>query len=183
MCGNVLRRRINNTPLEGELTTPLQKASYQHPFRRRVNNMPSRGELTTCLHEANRLEFGKYNTRLKTDIKPKEATFQVVLDAVALTPFYQAFLICPKIPRQEFKDLPLKHDFLSFIKDLGHSGDIIYLTDVQFRRTSLTGFLAQSIRSSNAIALDSPYLLVLITRTSQSRQHGKSESDSYYLSD
>nr|GEX52424.1 hypothetical protein [Tanacetum cinerariifolium] len=40
------------------------------------------------------------------------------------------------------------------------------------RRTSLTGFPAQSIRSSNAIALDSPYLLVLITRTSQSRQHG-----------
>nr|GEV13969.1 hypothetical protein [Tanacetum cinerariifolium] len=40
-----------------------------------------------------------------------------------------------------------------------------------FRRTSLTGFLAQSIRSSNAIALDSPYLLVLITGTSQSTQH------------
>ncbi|GJR81480.1 hypothetical protein Tco_0152265 [Tanacetum coccineum] len=48
---------------------------------------------------------------------------------------------------------------------------------VQFRRTSLTGFPAQSIRSSNAIALDSPYLLVLITGTSQSRHHGKSESD------
>ncbi|GKA14605.1 hypothetical protein Tco_0694251 [Tanacetum coccineum] len=42
---------------------------------------------------------------------------------------------------------------------------------------------SQSIRSSNAIALDSQYLLVLITGTSQSRQHGKSESDSYYLSD
>ncbi|GKB15416.1 RNA-directed DNA polymerase, eukaryota [Tanacetum coccineum] len=52
---------------------------------------------------------------------------------------------------------------------------------VQFRRTSLTGFPAQSIRSSNVIPLDSPYLLVLITGTSQSRQHGKSESDSYYL--
>ncbi|GJZ54973.1 hypothetical protein Tco_0610166 [Tanacetum coccineum] len=56
-------------------------------------------------------------------------------------------------------------------------------TPVQFSRTSLTRFLAQRIRSSNAIALDSPYLLVLITGTSQSRQHGKSESDSYYLSD
>nr|GEU75610.1 hypothetical protein [Tanacetum cinerariifolium] len=40
-----------------------------------------------------------------------------------------------------------------------------------FGRTSLTGFPAQSIRSSNAIALDSPYLLVLVTGTSQSRQH------------
>ncbi|GJW26532.1 hypothetical protein Tco_0040343 [Tanacetum coccineum] len=113
--------------------------------------------------------------RLKTDTKPKDATFQVVLDALALTPFYQAFLItaevpaiymkefwaivsvhkssirfrinkkkfsldveifreilqiCPKIPGQEFEDLPLEHDILSFIRDLGHSRDIIYLIDV-----------------------------------------------------
>nr|GEW89268.1 retrovirus-related Pol polyprotein from transposon TNT 1-94 [Tanacetum cinerariifolium] len=40
-----------------------------------------------------RLEFGKYNMRLKTDIKPKEATFQVVLYAFALTPLYRSFLI------------------------------------------------------------------------------------------
>ncbi|GJU52309.1 hypothetical protein Tco_1226023 [Tanacetum coccineum] len=55
--------------------------------------------------------------------------------------------------------------------------------EVQFRRTSLTGFPAQSVRSSNVDALDSPYLLVLNTGTSQSRQHNMSESDSYYLSD
>ncbi|GKA47509.1 hypothetical protein Tco_0740392 [Tanacetum coccineum] len=42
---------------------------------------------------------------------------------------------------------------------------------IQFKRISLTGFPAQSVRSSNAIALDSLYLLVLITRASQSRQH------------
>ncbi|GJX69911.1 NADH dehydrogenase subunit 1 [Tanacetum coccineum] len=54
---------------------------------------------------------------------------------------------------------------------------------VQFGRTSLTGFPAQSVRSSNAYALDSLYLLVLNTKTSQSRQHDMSESDSYYLSD
>ncbi|GKD42382.1 hypothetical protein Tco_1267027, partial [Tanacetum coccineum] len=54
---------------------------------------------------------------------------------------------------------------------------------VQLRRTSLTGFPAQSVRSSNADALDSPYLLVLNIETSQSRQHDMSESDSYYLSD
>ncbi|GJT61999.1 retrovirus-related pol polyprotein from transposon TNT 1-94 [Tanacetum coccineum] len=81
-----------------------------------------------------RLEFWKYNMRLKTDIKLKEDTFQVVLDALALTPFCQAFLItaeiCPKIPGQEFEDLLLKHDILPFIKDLGHSRDIICLSDV-----------------------------------------------------
>ncbi|GJW87742.1 putative reverse transcriptase domain-containing protein [Tanacetum coccineum] len=47
----------------------------------------------------------------------------------------------------------------------------IPIIKVQFRGTSLIGFPAQSIRSSNAIALDSPYLLVLITGMSQSRQH------------
>ncbi|GJZ79765.1 hypothetical protein Tco_0644602, partial [Tanacetum coccineum] len=51
------------------------------------------------------------------------------------------------------------------------------------RRISLTGFLARCIESSNVDALDSPYLLVLIIETSQSRHHDKSESDSYHLSD
>ncbi|GKE39497.1 hypothetical protein Tco_1462902, partial [Tanacetum coccineum] len=89
-----------------------------------------------------RLEFEKCNIRLKTDIKPKEATFQVVLDALALTPFYQAFLITTDVPAiymQEFwatvsvikfEDLPLEQDILSFIRDLRHTGDITYLTDV-----------------------------------------------------
>nr|GEV46032.1 copia protein [Tanacetum cinerariifolium] len=90
---------------------------------------------------ANRLEFGKCNMRLKTDIKPKEATFQVVFDSLALTPFYQAFLItaeiCPKIPRQQFEDLLQEHDILSFISDLGHPGDIIYLTDGMFYKKNI----------------------------------------------
>nr|GFA49042.1 hypothetical protein [Tanacetum cinerariifolium] len=51
------------------------------------------------------LELGKCNMRLDTNIKPKEATFQVVQDALALTPFYQAFLITAEVPAiymQEF---------------------------------------------------------------------------------
>ncbi|GJV60071.1 hypothetical protein Tco_1466171 [Tanacetum coccineum] len=47
---------------------------------------------------ADHLEFGKCNMRLKTDINLKEATFQVVLDALALTPFYRAFLITTDVP-------------------------------------------------------------------------------------
>nr|GEY36354.1 RNA-directed DNA polymerase, eukaryota, reverse transcriptase zinc-binding domain protein [Tanacetum cinerariifolium] len=42
---------------------------------------------------------------------------------------------------------------------------------INLRRTSVTGFPAQSISSSNTIALDSPNLLVLNTGASQSRQH------------
>ncbi|GJX80764.1 hypothetical protein Tco_0328913 [Tanacetum coccineum] len=137
---------------------------------------------------ADRLEFGKCNMRLKTDIKPKEATFQVVLDALALSAqvFYHAFLdhcqnflpyfaiymqefwatvsvhksstrfminkkkvsldveifreilqFCPKILGQKFEDLPLEHDILSFIRDLGHSGDIIYLFDDMFYKKNI----------------------------------------------
>ncbi|GJR39783.1 hypothetical protein Tco_1215467 [Tanacetum coccineum] len=74
-----------------------------------------------------RLEFGKCNMRLKTDIKPKEATFQVVLDALALTLFYRAFLITTNVPAiymQEFWAMVSVH------RDLGHTGDITYLTDV-----------------------------------------------------
>ncbi|GKC03607.1 hypothetical protein Tco_0995217, partial [Tanacetum coccineum] len=44
------------------------------------------------------------------------------------------------------------------------------------QRISLTGFPAQSVGSSNTDVLDSPCLLVLITRTSQSRQHVSTSS-------
>ncbi|GKC88239.1 hypothetical protein Tco_1148888 [Tanacetum coccineum] len=67
------------------------------------------------------------------------------------------------------------------IKCVDEYGFVIRLDSIQ--RISLTGFPAQSIGSSNTDVLDLPCLLVLITETSQSRQHGKSESDSYYLSD
>ncbi|GJR72407.1 hypothetical protein Tco_0084772 [Tanacetum coccineum] len=46
----------------------------------------------------------------------------------------------------------------------------------EIQRISLTGFPAQSVGSSNTDVLDSPCLLVLITGTSQSRQHGPEQS-------
>ncbi|GKC22538.1 hypothetical protein Tco_1024688 [Tanacetum coccineum] len=86
--------------------------------------------------------------RFKTDIKPKEATFQVVLDALTLTPFYQANLITADvlaIYMQEFwdtvsvhkssirftinkKNVSLNVDIFKEI--LQHNGDITCLTDV-----------------------------------------------------
>nr|GEW36380.1 hypothetical protein [Tanacetum cinerariifolium] len=47
----------------------------------------------TLFAPVDHLEFEKCNMRFKIDIKPKEATFQVVLDALALTPLYCTFLI------------------------------------------------------------------------------------------
>nr|GEW03226.1 hypothetical protein [Tanacetum cinerariifolium] len=105
-----------------------------------------------------------------------------MLDALALTPFYQAFLIiaevpaiymqefwatvtvhkssiiftinkkkfsldvevfreifqiCPKVPGQRFKEPPLEHDILSFLRNLGHSGDVHYITDSISRRNKM----------------------------------------------
>ncbi|GKC86722.1 hypothetical protein Tco_1147371 [Tanacetum coccineum] len=83
--------------------------------------------------------------RLKTDIKPKEATFQVVLDALALTPFYHALLITANVPAiymQEFwATAYVRKSSIKFMInkrkvsldvdiDLRHTRDITYLTDV-----------------------------------------------------
>ncbi|GJW87945.1 hypothetical protein Tco_0163285 [Tanacetum coccineum] len=74
---------------------------------------------------------------------------------------------------------------ISLIDLISLKEDLVYqsLCGSRFKYISLTGFPAQSVGSSNTYVLDLPCLLVLITGMSQSRQHGKSESDSYYLSD
>nr|GEX84725.1 hypothetical protein [Tanacetum cinerariifolium] len=58
--------------------------------------------------------------RPKRDIKPIKATFQVVMDALALTPFYRAFLDTkdfPAIYMQEFWATVLVHRFTKIIID------------------------------------------------------------------
>ncbi|GKF27273.1 hypothetical protein Tco_0083167 [Tanacetum coccineum] len=76
----------------------------------------------------NRVEIGKCNMRIDPIKTQKEPTYQVVLDALALTTCYPAFLItadiCPRLPTQEFDALPLDEEIISFIKELGHKGDI-----------------------------------------------------------
>ncbi|GJW38502.1 hypothetical protein Tco_0064347 [Tanacetum coccineum] len=86
----------------------------------------------------NRLTIGKNNLRLSLDLKSKEPTLQVVYDVLKHTPFYKAFQItsdvpeiyiamlkiCPKLPDQQFKEPPFEEEILTFLKDLGHSGEI-----------------------------------------------------------
>ncbi|GKE54910.1 hypothetical protein Tco_1490066, partial [Tanacetum coccineum] len=53
----------------------------------------------------NRLTIGKSNLRLRSDLKSKEETLQVVYDVLKLTPFYKAFQISTDVPQiymQEF---------------------------------------------------------------------------------
>ncbi|GKD08070.1 hypothetical protein Tco_1187755 [Tanacetum coccineum] len=85
----------------------------------------------------NRLDIGKCNGRIPHGLKPKEETFQVVLDALALTPCYPAFLItadvpevCLRVPGRNFDALPFEEDTISFLRDLGHTGVINSLNNV-----------------------------------------------------
>ncbi|GJZ75732.1 hypothetical protein Tco_0640197 [Tanacetum coccineum] len=129
---------------------------------------------------ADRLKIGKSNLRLSSILKSKEPTLQVALDALKLTPFYNAFeisadvpeiymqefwvtvsrhhsslrfklngkshtvnvdnfrdmlKICPKLPGQIFEEPPLEEEILSFIRDLGHTREIKFLSDVNMVST------------------------------------------------
>ncbi|GJY26102.1 hypothetical protein Tco_0400828 [Tanacetum coccineum] len=81
----------------------------------------------------------------KLNLKSKEPTLQVALDALKLTPFYNAFEITADVPEiymQEFWVTVSRHhsslrfklngkkEILSFIKDLRHTREIKFLSDV-----------------------------------------------------
>ncbi|GKA01087.1 hypothetical protein Tco_0673752 [Tanacetum coccineum] len=68
-------------------------------------------------------------TRIPRGLTPREPTFQVTLDVIALTPCYPAFLIIvdvleifPRVPDREFDPLPSEEDTVSFLRELGHTG-------------------------------------------------------------
>nr|GEY53363.1 hypothetical protein [Tanacetum cinerariifolium]GEZ60701.1 hypothetical protein [Tanacetum cinerariifolium] len=73
--------------------------------------------------------------RIVPTMTQKEPTYQLVLDALALTPCYPAFLIiaeiCPRLPNQEFVEPPSSDaEIVPFIKELGYKGDIEYVIEV-----------------------------------------------------
>ncbi|GJT35946.1 hypothetical protein Tco_0926365 [Tanacetum coccineum] len=75
--------------------------------------------------------------RIPRGFSPREPTFQVTLDALALTLCYPAFLItadvpeiCPRVPGRDFDDLPFEEDTISFLRDLSHTGVINSPNDV-----------------------------------------------------
>nr|GEU40614.1 retrovirus-related Pol polyprotein from transposon TNT 1-94 [Tanacetum cinerariifolium] len=126
-----------------------------------------------------RLRIGKSNFRLRSILKSKESTLQVVYDVLKLTPFDKAFLvtadvceiymqefwatatvhhhsicfkmnnkkqivnlkyfremlqICPRIPNQQFDELPFEKAILTLLKELGHNGEIKMITDVNINK-------------------------------------------------
>ncbi|GJT07024.1 hypothetical protein Tco_0841486 [Tanacetum coccineum] len=79
----------------------------------------------------NRIDIGKCNGRILRGLTPREPTFQVVLDAIALTPCYPTFLITADVPEgREFDPLPSEEDTVSFLRELGYTGEINSPNDV-----------------------------------------------------
>ncbi|GKC44128.1 hypothetical protein Tco_1061850 [Tanacetum coccineum] len=84
------------------------------------------------------VDIGKCKMRINPAKTQKEPMYQVVLDALALTTCYLAFLITSdvleiymhQLPNQEFDALPSDEEIVSFIKELGHKGDIKSITEV-----------------------------------------------------
>ncbi|GJX48977.1 hypothetical protein Tco_0275822 [Tanacetum coccineum] len=53
---------------------------------------------------------------------------------VNLECFREMLQICPKLPNQQFEELPFKEAILTFLRDLGHIGEIKMITDVNVNR-------------------------------------------------
>nr|GEU57708.1 hypothetical protein [Tanacetum cinerariifolium] len=71
--------------------------------------------------QESRLKIGKSNFPLRSDLKSKESTLQVVYDVLKLTPFYKAFLVTTD-------------EILAFLRELSHSREIKMITDVNINK-------------------------------------------------
>ncbi|GJW86230.1 hypothetical protein Tco_0161570 [Tanacetum coccineum] len=84
-------------------------------------------EITTDVPEIYMQEFwvtaSRHHSSLRFKMNGKSHTVNV-------DNFRDMLKICPKLPGQKFEDPLLEEDILSFIRDLGHTGEIKFLFDV-----------------------------------------------------
>ncbi|GJR33921.1 hypothetical protein Tco_1209605 [Tanacetum coccineum] len=97
---------------------------------------------------ANRLKIGKSNLRLSSILKSKEPTLQVALDALKLTPFYNAFKISavvPEIYMQEFwVTISRHHSSLRFkLNGKSHTVNVDNIRDMLKICPKLTGYTGE----------------------------------------
>ncbi|GKB91946.1 retrovirus-related pol polyprotein from transposon TNT 1-94 [Tanacetum coccineum] len=137
-CDSVDTPMVEKNNLDEDLHgTPVGATLYRGMIR-------SLMYLTSIAPENQRV-IGKCNMRINPGMKPKEPTYQVVLDALALTTCYHAFLISAKVSviymhkfwatinkhnaSYQFK-VDNKRGNSIFIRELSHSGEIKYITNV-----------------------------------------------------
>ncbi|GKA13107.1 hypothetical protein Tco_0692653 [Tanacetum coccineum] len=101
-----------------------------------------------------RVVFNKSNMRIYPSKTQKEATYQVVLDTLKLSPYYNAFLITadfkldnksyrvglkvfcevlqiyPRLPKQKFVEPPSYEETVAFIKEISYKGDLESITEL-----------------------------------------------------
>ncbi|GJR01298.1 hypothetical protein Tco_0524282 [Tanacetum coccineum] len=117
----------------------------------------------------NRFDIGKCNGRIPRGSSPREPTFQVTLDAIALTPCYPAFLITADVPEvymHQFWNSVYKHDdFYRFKIDkkkrFKHTLEILVILGI-----SIHSMILLSIRCINIEEL----LPLLLTEAYQERR-------------
>ncbi|GJT89455.1 hypothetical protein Tco_1071172 [Tanacetum coccineum] len=76
-----------------------------------------------------RVKIGISNLKMDPTLIQKEDTYQVVLDIIKNSSWYNAFLntadilgICPRVPDQEFTMTPSHDSLIDFLIDLGYKG-------------------------------------------------------------
>ncbi|GJU40831.1 hypothetical protein Tco_1193788 [Tanacetum coccineum] len=85
-----------------------------------------------------RVKIGKCNMRINLTKTNKEATYQVVLDTLSLSPCYNAFtntadvpeIYMQQLPNQEFIEPPSHDEIVTFIKSLGYKGPLESIPDL-----------------------------------------------------
>ncbi|GJV30698.1 hypothetical protein Tco_1387146 [Tanacetum coccineum] len=95
-----------------------------------------------------RVTIGKCNMRIDPTKTQKEATYQVVLDTLAVSPCYNAFLITADVPEiymhqfwftiskimdslsYQFKPDNKNEEIVTFIKEIGYKGDLESITEL-----------------------------------------------------
>ncbi|GJW85788.1 retrovirus-related pol polyprotein from transposon TNT 1-94 [Tanacetum coccineum] len=118
-------------------TKPLSLERFNFLINKLGMKSMSPEMLKRLAEETDELDIRKCNGRIPRGLTLREPTFRVVLDAIALTPCYPAFLItadvpkiCPRVPGRDFNPLPSEEDTVSFLRELGHTGEINSLNDV-----------------------------------------------------
>ncbi|GJZ61980.1 hypothetical protein Tco_0618117 [Tanacetum coccineum] len=124
------------------------------------------------------LKLSSYQIKKGHDLE----LYEIINLASSLDHLYDSLLSCILVSLDKHA-----HTFPFLKSCVTISLDMLYLEHFMTSRKTLSirvaEDFAQSVGSSNATASDSLYLLVLIIRTSQSRQHDNNESVSYYLTD
>nr|GFB02871.1 hypothetical protein [Tanacetum cinerariifolium] len=88
-------------------------------------------QVTADVPEIYMQEFWATSKLHHNSIRFKIDTRKSVLDLEA---FREMLHISPRIPNQPFADLPTEEEILNFLRFLGHSHDIRYLTDVNVNK-------------------------------------------------